>query len=109
MAKIDVVCPRRSETNGVLRNGHSGSGAQLYRCKHCLKTFQLSYRYNGAKPETQQVIVDMAMNGYGCRDTARVLKISLNSSPSSKKLSPRQVAQNVETGAEVVICCEADE
>ena len=78
MAKIDVVCPRCSETQGVIRNGHSTSGAQLYRCKLCLKTFQLSYRYNGAKPETQQVIVDMAMNGSGCRDTARVLGISLN-------------------------------
>ncbi|EFB5409139.1 IS1 family transposase [Escherichia coli] len=42
MVNIDVVCPRCSETNGVIRNGHSGSGAQLYRCKYCLKTFQLS-------------------------------------------------------------------
>ena len=78
MAKIDVVCPRCSETHGVIRNGHSGAGAQLYRCNQCLKTFQLSYRYNGAKPETHQAIVDMAMNGSGCRDTARVLRISLN-------------------------------
>ena len=62
----------------MIRNGHSGSGAQLYRCKHCLKTFQLSYRYNGAKPETQQVIVDMAMNGSGCRATARIMGIGLN-------------------------------
>lgn len=78
MAKIDVICPRCSETNGVIRNGHSASGAQLYRCNQCLKTFQLNYRYNGAKPETRQAIVDMAMNGSGCRDTARVLRISLN-------------------------------
>ena len=78
MAKIDVACPYCSETNGAIRNGYSGSGAQLYRCKHCLKTFPLSSRYIDAKPETHQTIVDMAMNGSGCRDTARVLKISLN-------------------------------
>ena len=30
-------------------------------------------------------------------------------SPPSKKLAPYQVAPNVEPGAEVVICCEADE
>lgn len=30
-------------------------------------------------------------------------------SPSSKKLAPNPVAQNVEPGTEVVICCEADE
>ncbi|EIX5874623.1 IS1 family transposase, partial [Shigella sonnei] len=50
MAKIDVVCPRYSETQGGIRNGHSSSGGLLYRCKQCLKTFQLDYRYNGAKP-----------------------------------------------------------
>ncbi|WP_334614333.1 IS1 family transposase, partial [Escherichia coli] len=25
MAKIDVVCPRCSETEGIIRNGHSAS------------------------------------------------------------------------------------
>ncbi len=65
MAKIDVVCPRGSEAQGMIRNGHSSSGTQLYR-------------YNGAKPEPHQTIIDMAMNGSGCRDTARLLKISLN-------------------------------
>jgi len=78
MAKIDVVCPRCSGTQNVIRNGYSASGAQLYRCKHCLKTFQLGYLYNGAKPDTPKTVIDMAMNGSGCRDTARVLGISLN-------------------------------
>lgn len=74
------------------------------------RPFQLHYRYNGAKPKTHQTIVDMAMNGSGCRDTARVLRISLNTVLRHlKKLTPHQVAQNVEPGAEVVICCEADE
>ncbi|WP_335673724.1 IS1-like element transposase [Erwinia tracheiphila] len=53
-------------------------GAQRYICKHCSKTFQLNFSYSGAKPDTHQTIVNMAMNGYGCRDTARVLGISLN-------------------------------
>jgi transposase-like protein len=48
MAKIDVVCPRCSEIQGVIRNGHSSSGEQLYRCNQCLKTFQFKHRYNGA-------------------------------------------------------------
>ncbi|MGL5267993.1 MAG: IS1 family transposase, partial [Plesiomonas shigelloides] len=29
MAQIDVVCPRCSKTEGVIKNGHSTSGAQL--------------------------------------------------------------------------------
>ncbi|EKS7771622.1 IS1 family transposase, partial [Edwardsiella ictaluri] len=52
MAKIDLVCPRCTKTQGVIRNGHSTSGAQLYRCKLCLKTFQLNFQYNAAKPNT---------------------------------------------------------
>lgn len=78
MAKIDVICPRCSEADGVRCNGHSLSGAQRYICKLCLKTFQLHFRYRGAQPDIHQTIVDMAMNGSGCRDTARVLGISLN-------------------------------
>ena len=77
MAKIDMVYPRCFKTQGVIRNGHSTSDAQL-RCKLCLKTFQLSFQYNAAKPNIHQSIIDMAMNGSGCRDTARVLDISLN-------------------------------
>jgi len=52
----------------------------------------------------------MAMNGSGCRDTARVLKISLNTVLRHlKKLAPHQVAQGIEPDAEVVICCEVGE
>ncbi|NBJ37249.1 hypothetical protein GE191_26760 [Serratia fonticola] len=46
--------------------------------QHCSKTFQLHFSYSGAKPDTHQTIVNMAMNGSGCRDTTRVLGISLN-------------------------------
>ena len=78
MAKIDVICPRCDETSGVIRNAHSTSGAQLYRCKLCLKTFQLRFRYKDARPDTHQTIANMAMNGSGCHDTARVLGFNLN-------------------------------
>ncbi|WP_422836362.1 IS1-like element transposase [Yersinia ruckeri] len=78
MAKVDVVCPQCHETQGVRCNGYSASGAQRYICKLCSKTFQLNFSYSGAKPDTHQIIVNMAMNGSGCRDTARVLGISLN-------------------------------
>lgn len=78
MATIDIICPRCNETRGVRSNGHSASGARRYRCQLCLKTFQHHFRYAASKPGTHQAIVDMALNGAGCRDTARVLNISLN-------------------------------
>lgn len=48
------------------------------------------------------------MNGSGCRDTARVLKISL-STVLRHLTPPHQAAQAIEHGTEIVICCEADE
>lgn len=99
MAKIDVVCPRCSKTLRAI----STSGAQLYRCK----LFQLSFQYNAAKPNSHQSIIDMAMNGSGYRDTARVLDISLNTVLRHQKLESKQRAQHV--AAEIVICCEANE
>lgn len=72
-----MVCPRCSEAQGIVQNGYSSSGAQLYRCKHCLKTFQLHYSYNG-EPRNLSSHCDMAMNGSGYHDTASVLQISLN-------------------------------
>jgi insertion element IS1 protein InsB len=36
----------------------------------------LDYSYNGALPEVKARVIDMALNGSGIRDTARVLEIS---------------------------------
>ena len=76
MAKIDVVCKHCGAVEGVMRNGKSKSGAQRYYCRQCLGTFQLSYSYNGRQEGIAERIVEMAMNGSGVRDTARVLGIS---------------------------------
>jgi transposase-like protein len=40
--------------------------------------FQLTYTYEARKPGVKDKIVDMAFNGSGVRDTARVLKIGIN-------------------------------
>jgi transposase-like protein len=36
----------------------------------------MDYSYNGSQPKVKAQIVEMALNGSGIRDTARVLKIS---------------------------------
>ena len=38
--------------------------------------FLNDYHYKGYHPEIKEQIIDMAINGSGIRDTARVLKIS---------------------------------
>jgi len=65
---LDIVKMGKQQVNGKPR----------CKCKKCSKTFQIQYANNGAKPQTKQMIIKMALNGSGVRDTARVLNISTN-------------------------------
>ena len=74
-----VKCPACLETNTVVKYGHTENGKQRFYCqnKECNKTtFILDHENKGWLPEIKQKIIDMAMNGSGIRDTARVLNIS---------------------------------
>ena len=76
---LEPVCCPSCEGHNVVKNGQSKEGKQRYRCRNqaCSRaSFILDYSYRGYLPEVKQQISDMAMNGSGIRDTARVLKIS---------------------------------
>lgn len=79
MAVVDVFC---THCNGkdLVKNGKSIVGEQRYRCreKDCGKTFQLTHRYNACEQGIRERIVDMALNGSGIRDTARVLSVGVS-------------------------------
>jgi transposase-like protein len=73
-----VTCPGCHSTD-VVRNGKSPQGKQRDLCRNqeCPRcTFILDYTNQGYQPEVKQKISEMADNGSGIRDTARVLKIS---------------------------------
>ncbi|NEQ45306.1 MAG: IS1 family transposase [Leptolyngbya sp. SIOISBB] len=73
-----VCCPQCHKTN-VVKNGKSGEGKQRDRCRndHCARaSFILDYTYRGYIPEVKAQVSELAMNGSGSRDTARVLRIS---------------------------------
>lgn len=76
MATIVVKC-RYCGSELVYKHGYARSGEPRYRCRECQRSFQLTYRYEGNKPDTPEKIVDMAMNGAGVRDTSRVLGVSI--------------------------------
>ncbi|WP_139578582.1 IS1 family transposase, partial [Escherichia coli] len=78
MASISISCPSCSATEGVVRNGKSTAGHQRYLCSHCRKTWHLQFTYTASQPGTHQKIIDMAMNGVGCRATARIMGVGLN-------------------------------
>lgn len=73
-----VLCPDCGSAD-VVRHGRSRAGKPRYKCcnPECQRhTFIRSYTYRGYLPEVKQQITEMALNGSGIRDTARVLKIS---------------------------------
>jgi len=63
----------------IVKNGKTPQGKQRYQCREQAcdgRTFILDYAYPGQSRKVKQQIVDMALNGSGIRDTARVLHIS---------------------------------
>jgi insertion element IS1 protein InsB len=78
MATILVSCPLCGQ-HQVVKRGKTQEGKQRFLCVNAeceKKTFILDYSYNGALPEVKSLIVEMALNGGGIRDTARVLGVS---------------------------------
>ncbi|MCB0574997.1 MAG: IS1 family transposase [Saprospiraceae bacterium] len=73
-----IICPQCGQADEVKRHGRTKNGTQRYRCYACKKSFLTTYTYNGNKPQVKRLISQMAMNGSGVRDTARVLKVSQN-------------------------------
>src|SRR5512144_948487 len=78
MILIPVKCPA-CESTDVVKYGKQANGEQRYRCNHAgceRKSFLLHYDQKGRRPEVKKKMLDMAVNGSGIRDTARVLDIS---------------------------------
>ena len=78
MVSVPVQCPYCQSTE-VIKAGKQANGTQRYRCQneHCARRiFLLQYQDRGRVPEVRRQVVDMALNGSGIRDTARVLRIS---------------------------------
>lgn len=88
MATIIVHCPR-CQSDRVYRHGKTPTGHVRYRCPACPHVFQLTYTYEARKPGVKDNIVEMAFNGSGVCDTARVLNIGINTVLRMLKNSPR--------------------
>ena len=89
MATAAVCCPRCG-SDGVIKRGKTDRGSQRYLCPNeaCdQSSFLLNYRYHGSRLEIKRQVVDLAMNGSGVRDTARVLGISTGTVLSELKKS----------------------
>ena len=84
-----VICRHCRCTQQVQRFGKTRSGTQRLRCGDCRRTFVAYYTRKACDPLVQAQLMQMAINGAGVRDTARVLKVNRNtvSRPLKKKWS----------------------
>ena len=88
MVTITVSCRYCDNQDAVRRKGLSSNGHQRYKCEDCKRSFQLDYAKKAYQPGIKEQIIDMALNGSGIRDTARVLKINMNTVMSTLKKKP---------------------
>lgn len=82
-----ISCPKCASTN-IIKAGKSTRGTQRYQCKNdicSMKTFMLEYYHKAYQFGTKNKVLDMAINGSGIRDTARVLGINKNTVISTIK------------------------
>ena len=78
MVYVPVQCPDCQSTE-VIKAGRPPNGVQRHRCQNAAcarRIFLLQYHDRGRLPDVQRQIVEMALNGSGVRDTARVIQIS---------------------------------
>lgn len=91
MAVVAVQCPECGSPE-VVKYGRQANGQQRYRCNNskCERTIiLLQYHDQGRVPEVKAQMVDMALNGSGIRDTARVLRMSKDTVLSELKKKGR--------------------
>jgi transposase-like protein len=91
MVSVPVRCPYCHSTE-VLKAGTQANETQRYQCQNeqcARRIFLLQYQYRGRVREVRRHVVDMALNGSGVRDTARVLRISLTTVIAVLKKTPR--------------------
>jgi len=74
---LQIKC-RYCTSENLVKNGHSETGLQRFRCNMCKKSFQLDYEYNAWKPGIKEQIEVLTMNSSGVRDISRTLKINKN-------------------------------
>ncbi|EAA4627452.1 TPA: IS1 family transposase [Escherichia coli] len=109
MDSVNIHCPR-CQSARVYRHGQNPKGRDRFRCRDCHRVFQLTYTYQARKPGMKELITEMAFNGAGVRDTARTLKIGINTVIRTfKKLAPKRITSSPVAHADVALICELDE
>jgi transposase-like protein len=77
MVMVNLKCPFCGSEN-VIKFGFF-NGKQRYKCKNTEcdhKTFLIDYKYNAYKPNIEQEVIKLTVEGMGIRSISRKLEIS---------------------------------
>lgn len=77
MASITVHWPR-CQSAQVYRHAQNPTDQDRFRCSDCHRVFLLDYTYQARKPGVKEQITQRAFHGAGVQDTARTLKVGIN-------------------------------
>src|SRR5215831_18989533 len=105
MTYVLVYCPDCQSVD-VVRYGNQRPGPQRYRCNNtdCPRhIFLLEYQNHGRLPAMKQQMVDMALNGSGIRDTARVLRVSPTTVISTLKKKMQAYSKQMQACSSVLM------
>ncbi len=100
MVYVAVQYPYCHSTE-VIKAGKQANGTQRYPCQNeqcARRIFLLQYHDRGRALEIRRQVVNMAINGSGIRDTARVLRISPTTVIAVLKKSHRAATRQPRTG-----------
>ena len=73
----EIHCPL-CESSDLQKNGHSENDTQRWRCIHCRKSFQLSYRYNARKLFIKLLIFRLALSIFFLLQNQRTMYSNLS-------------------------------
>lgn len=65
---------KKCNSEKITKNGKSRNGEQRYKCKICLNSFQINFRYQSYTISDKQIII-LTKEGCGIRSTSRILEI----------------------------------
>jgi transposase-like protein len=100
MAEAAVQCPH-CQSKAVVKDGKASNGKERFRCQQsaqCGRTFLRNYAYPGCLPIVKQQMIEMALNGSGIRDIARVLQVGPNTVLKEIKKGVRPLAGKQKRG-----------
>ncbi|MEZ4518303.1 MAG: helix-turn-helix domain-containing protein [Chloroflexota bacterium] len=76
MDELQISCPKCYETARQIKDGHTSSGSQRYRCRHCGCRYTPFPQTNGYDEEVRFQALQLYLEGLSIRQVARLLDVN---------------------------------